>query len=448
MDIFDNPFWILGVTLRDKRLRIMELAEEKSLHSEEEIISSASSTLTNPRRRLGAEIAWLPGLGPTRANDLVSMLQSDPDEILVQEGIPPLAKANLLAGGLKLMAGKIEKEDMSKWIVGIAETYDEINADDALNLVNEDRGLSSFPKVTDEHALEAEIDNRRQHFKSTIRNALNQLNPNELVEVLTEVVEEATDMGALAAPLLVDDLVDTYEVEKQNFLNKEEEKIDALLERIKTLVDGGALEKSLSPLVDELIKVVKNWDIGAQPIQVSTKSRGLDHDASTRVALKVRSVAIDLFNEHDKLVLSWKMTAMLKEVFAEVVEVAELIEKDLSTLEGFAKQRNLGNLAAAHRNKARPGVLSPISSAPPLFSIYGFGLTLYGRADSDPKNGSYIATYYFIALLFPIFPIARYRVIENGTSYRFLGKTPFRSFDKVHLAVSVGLIAIGLLLGA
>ena len=300
-DIFDNPFWTLGATPRDNRRRIMELAEEKSLLSDEEVISFASSTLTNPRKRLGAEIAWLPGLGPKRANELVSMLQANPGEIQEQESIPALAKANLLVGGLKAMGDKIEKDDLPEWIVEIAEVYDEIDAEEALSLINEERDVSSFPKVTDQQAFDAEIDSRRQHFRTVIKDALNQLAPKELVEVITDVVESSTDMGELAAPLLIDDLVDTYEVEAQDFLDREEDNIDILLERIKSLANDGASEGSFSPVVDELIKVVKNWDVVAQPIQVSTKSRGLGHDASTRVAQKVRDVAIHLFNQHDKL---------------------------------------------------------------------------------------------------------------------------------------------------
>jgi hypothetical protein len=53
---------------------------------------------------------------------------------------------------------------------------------------------------------------------------------------------------------------------------------------------------------------------------------------------------------------------------------------------------------------------------------------------------SHIATYYFTALAIPVFPIARYRVIQNGNSYRFLGEAPLRVFDKIHLVISIGLI--------
>ena len=340
MDIFDNPFWILGATLRDNRRRIMELAEEKSLLSDEDVIASASSTLTNPRKRLGAEIAWLPGVGPKRASELVAMLEANPEEIPEQEGIPSLARANLLVGGLKSKSQNISKEELPEWIVGITEAYDDVQPDEALSLINEEREVSGFPSVTDHHAFEAELDSRRQHFKTVIRDALNELAPDDLVAVITDVVEEATEIGDLPAPLLIDDLVDTYEVEAQGFLDDEEAVIQDLTDKLRAKVDAGSANTVIKPLVERLILVVKNWDVVAQPIQVSAKSRGLDHDASHRIAASVRDLAVHMFNQHGKLEFSQQLTAMLQEVFAEVGEVAERTAEDSNALSEIARTRN------------------------------------------------------------------------------------------------------------
>ena len=65
MDLRQNAFFVLGATTRDDRRRIVELAEKKSLLSDEERVREARSTLTHPMKRLAAEVAWLPGMGPT-----------------------------------------------------------------------------------------------------------------------------------------------------------------------------------------------------------------------------------------------------------------------------------------------------------------------------------------------------------------------------------------------
>lgn len=60
--MLDNPFHLLGASTLDDRRRIMELAEEKSLFQDPELIRQAQADLINPRKRLSAEIAWMPGM--------------------------------------------------------------------------------------------------------------------------------------------------------------------------------------------------------------------------------------------------------------------------------------------------------------------------------------------------------------------------------------------------
>ena len=65
---------------------------------------------------------------------------------------------------------------------------------------------------------------------------------------------------------------------------------------------------------------------------------------------------------------------------------------------------------------------------------------MYGETDRDPEDGTYITTYYFVVLFIPIIPIARYRVLAAGNSYRFIGKAPLRAVDKWHIGVVVAII--------
>jgi tetratricopeptide (TPR) repeat protein len=86
--------------------------------------------------------------------------------------------------------------------------------------------------------------------------------------------------------------------------------------------------------------------------------------------------------------------------------------------------------------------LKPVDAAPSMSTINGFGFRLYGQSDTDPDTGSYLSTYYFVALFIPIFPIGRYRVRSTGgDSYQFYGKAPLRKFDKWHLGIVSALIA-------
>lgn len=338
MDLLQNPFYILKASPRDNRQRIMELADERSLLHDSSEVMEARSDLTNPRKRISAEVAWLPGIGPKRAGEVLLLLESSPIDLLDVDKLSPIARANLLAAGLARLSDH-NADDVAEWILEISWAFEDIDPEELRLIINEERVVSGFSEVSDLSAVEAEIQERRRHYRQVIKSALDNLFPKELVKAVTVAVDSATDDGEEHGPILIADLVDSYEVEAQGFLDKEEGNIRALVEKLLTAVDADRPDSVLAPMVNQLMQVVKNWDTVAQPIQVSTKSRGLDHDASLRVAGLVRGLAIHMFNEHNKLDFSQQLTSMLQEVFAEVGEVAERTAEDADALEDMAEQR-------------------------------------------------------------------------------------------------------------
>jgi len=118
----------------------------------------------------------------------------------------------------------------------------------------------------------------------------------------------------------------------------------------------------------------------------------------------------------------------------------DLLERALGlATDSKLRQRISENLATAKSNHDNLGGCDPISKAPSLHTINGVGFTLYGNTDPKP-DGSHMATYYFVVLAIPVFPIARYRVIPTAGGYRFLGKAKLRTFDKWHLGISLAVI--------
>jgi hypothetical protein len=105
----------------------------------------------------------------------------------------------------------------------------------------------------------------------------------------------------------------------------------------------------------------------------------------------------------------------------------------------------LGDVAAtllAHRRL----FLKPLTSAPKMFTINGFGTSLYGRADVDSNDQTYIATLFFVFVFIPVFPIGSYLVRDGQTkrkSWSFLAKAPLATL--MHLwqrAVAAGLLVL------
>lgn len=345
-DLHRSPFAILGATIRDDRRRIVELAEDKSLELDHDVCQKARGDLTNTRTRLSAEMAWLPGVSPRRAEHCLQKLLDDPMAIRDELGLPTLPTLNLYSAAFSAIAEDHDPDDLVDFIVEFAHLAEDLDADDVVRDINEERLVSGFPEINGLSQVEHELIERRRYYRNTVKDCLNRLPPQTLISVMTKLVDETTFGGDEHAPSLVDDLVDSYESETKGVLEAEAGNIQKLLESARKAARSG--EIATKPIVDKLLSVARNWDSIAQPIQLSAKARGIDHVASMEIAYSIRGLAVDLFNEYGMLEQSRRLTALLQELFVELPEVSEHLESDADALDNIASAQ-----AQAEANKAQ-----------------------------------------------------------------------------------------------
>jgi len=535
-----NPFAILGATTRDDRKRIAELAEEKSFIIDHELCSTAKSELTNPRNRLVSEVGWLPGLSPKKADELLTVLVNAPGSLRSKkENVPSLALANLLTSALTIIDEATDTEEWIASIIDIASLIDKVDLNTLLRDINEDRSISGFPEVKNIENVQSVLSDHIQQFKEATKTALDRLPAEKLLEIVTGAVEISTKMGARHAPPLIDEIVDTYELHTHGFLRSEADKLKNAVKAAEASIDSG--KRAVRLAVDKVEKLMRHWCRFARPIQISMKSRGLQHDISLETAFTVRGLVLKVVKA-EMLDIASDITNLLADVFTDVPEMVEWAEKDAKELNEMTKTRSdlekiksvtdlcekallevqanpksadaigqrlfeaakvelmhyqqsnyteaqillaknhlgltLSRCGVAYGNSTdkwgpstklfeqasdlatdpeitsqinknletskenlRLGGIGAVKSAPSLGSINGIGFTLYGSSNHDPETTSHLATYYFTFFFFPVIPISRYRVIQNGNNYRFLSKVPLRPFDKWHLAIALGIIA-------
>ncbi len=334
MDLLKNPFHILGATTRDDKIKIMDIAEECSLLSDANECMDAQSTLTRPQNRIAAEIAWLPGVNPDHIDSLLKQLDAPHQNLLNITDLPPLASANVRTAGF-LRLSNIESANLMEWILAIAHDYEKINAEEVRKTLNEDRVFSGFPQITDLSVINAEIQNQRRYYSQTLSSVINNLSVTERARILTLTLETVIGNNNNRCPILIDDLIQAYEDDVGEDLEKKQRIIEALDEKIRAMVDVNRPDSELQLIVNQLIDAVKEWDAIAQPIQLSKKSRGERHTASFEIAWRIREVAFYQFNKNKKTKLPLQILNTLNEVFAEVSEVRERIDEDLRELKGF-----------------------------------------------------------------------------------------------------------------
>jgi hypothetical protein len=245
-----NAFWLLGATTRDDRRRTVELAEEKSLELDHDTCQKARSDLTIPRNRLGVEMAWLPGVSPRKAVQLAGQVLQDPMSVRTESGLPSLAHANLMAAAFEAVDANDDAEDIAEFIQEMAYLVDDLSVDGVMRDINEDRAVSGFPEVKTEDQVEAELAERKRYFRNAIKDALNRLSPSSLIDAMTLAVDSVTAGGEDHAPELIDELVDSYEVETQGFLQKEAENVHKLIKAARDSAKSGeGAVKGAHPLI-------------------------------------------------------------------------------------------------------------------------------------------------------------------------------------------------------
>ena len=336
MDLLKNPFHILGATTRDNKRRLIELAEERSLKSDADECMSARTILTHPRNRISAEIAWLPGIDPERTDEILKRLETPDQNLHGNTGLTHIACANFLVSGLSRLAN-LASSNVVEWILAIARASEAINSEAVRATLNEDRSASGFPQIPDLSTIDDEIRKQKNYYRQVITSVLENLSVTERARALTHAVESSIGNDKTRCPILIEDLVNSYELGVQDFLKKKQKIIEDQDENLRAMVDAKNPDTALQPIVDQLIQVVKDWDTIAQPIQLSKRSRGERHIASLEIAGRVRKLAVDLLRKYNKIDFSQQIINMLKEVFAEVPEVDELITADSRRLRDFQK---------------------------------------------------------------------------------------------------------------
>lgn len=336
--IHRTAFWILGATTRDDNRRIVELAEERALHLDYDVCRNARSDLTNPRTRLSVEMAWMPGVSPKKARDAAEALLTNPRFGVEQKAFPTLTRTNLMACAFETLDGSDSPSDVADLVLKLAHVAEDLDAGEVLRDLNEDRAVSGFPPVKNVEDVQAELRERLRFYKGAIRDALNTMPPDRLVETMTKAATVGTNGGESHAPALLDELVDAYEKETQGFLSKEAENVSVLVAKARDVAAGG--EEVVGRVLDRIEKVVRNWDRVAQPIQTSMKARGIVHRRSQTMAYEVRDLGGDLLRLHDMMGSARRIVNFLAEVFDELPEVAELLERDSDSLDNVVERES------------------------------------------------------------------------------------------------------------
>ena len=336
MKLVENPFFVLQASTRDRKSRLIELADEAALHGDQDDASSAKNVLSNPRTRLAAEVAWFPGLSPGRVDRALEQIKAGAAPAF--EGMPALCQTNLMVEALETYARQ-GVQRLREGIEALSAQVERLDVESILLAINEDRQAAGIPTLTDPTLVETELAARIRHFERVATSYLEELPTQEMVATYEGLISDSTFDGEEEGERLINLLLDSYELKASAFLNGEAESIGEMIDATIKASDSHANERQIRARVVEIIEALTAWDKVAQPIQVARMSSGLNHDESHNLARRSRSLAIHLFNNHDYLEDAKLLSDALAELFAEVASITDQIQSDVEALDDIATER-------------------------------------------------------------------------------------------------------------
>jgi len=364
VSIHKSPFYNLDISVRDNREDIIDKAESLSLIKDPDECIDMQSQLLNLNSRLKHEIEWLPGVDPFEVRSLLEALQLNSPHIFNK--LPILAQANLIISYIELNADVITDEESVSAITLLASLSEKIKAPEVQDIINKDRLLSKFPEIKDSKQIAIELENRKNQYVSSLESFLNTLEPGNLLNIVTLLLERTTNNGSCHAPDLIYKFIDRYNLLTNAVLEQGLTKITNLINIIKGKYkdDGSQISKEIS----ELIKSVYSWDAIAQPSQIASKSQEIEHKESKDLASSIRNLAVHIFNINNLSEIPEQLNQLITEAFKELPQVFLLATEDsvqIKTISASQKKLNKESEELEKENQknmqyeAEWGILNP-----------------------------------------------------------------------------------------
>lgn len=305
MEVNENAFDLLGVTPEDGIARINDAKDDKSWVDEpnESMYEAARETLTNPRKRLQAEVPWF----LKNSNSAFSLMNE------VQ---------NCRSTDIRLVVQKI---------VALDDEYKQALQEESLNDIYTDiiisrkkAGISADIEQDDiEEALSQLLE---EGAKAAIDTLLRKCSTQEAAQIGNVIAKEMIQPGIGKYPKKYGDcirfFIDLYNMKVQN-------ELDARSEQIKQDIEAAKVYTSVAQL-SPLFQEIEWFDYLAQPLQLYFEDQGQadKQSQSEDIAGSLRKLSLFYHNERQLTELSIAVTEKAMQAFTENPKVLQQLQED------------------------------------------------------------------------------------------------------------------------
>lgn len=318
----ENPFFVLGVTPESSRSEILAKAEEAALLDDPDRVSQCRATLTNPAKRLDAELRFLPGVRTDEIEAICSALKKDLASVVnwPAEDLSTSAKAPSLI----------------PLIWDAAKSFDQQTIEQIEAQINQSQTAARFPSVKDTARMSDILQDIRREYLKNITTAFDSLRTAEVIDVLSKELslaesERAKSSGSVI-PALLEDLMNSYEIAAQVFINKEKETADRLISEIPQGCKEMEMTSGSVMLLQQLQELVQKWVTVIGILDRFHLLKGESYEPTRSLFVHIRQLAVKLSNEYQCFQASKGITEKILRPLAFDSERTKAAEEDLRNL--------------------------------------------------------------------------------------------------------------------
>lgn len=234
MRIEENPFYLLGATLRTETTEMMKLAERKSLSADDGAVDAALRQVLHPLYRIDAELSMVWWRTPRGLRRLVESWRSHPGQVLAAYLLPPsyvssvrhLERVNIL----HYASPHVPRDDVSlqrEIAVALGRSFARLQAEDIRVAINVYRARADVAAVPDAAPVAAAIARYRTEAAQNLAAAFDDGDADRLQTLLRTVFGESMNPYTLDVNEFVYALIEAYRWRYQDEIRNRLAQLDA-----------------------------------------------------------------------------------------------------------------------------------------------------------------------------------------------------------------------------
>ena len=347
----ENPFFVLGVTPESSRSEILAKAEEAALLDDPDRVSQCRATLTNPAKRLDAELRFLPGVRTDEIEAICSALKKDPASVVnwPAEKLSGIARSNVMIAAVSSidLSTSAKAPSLIPLIWDAAKSFDQQTIEQIEAQINQSRTAARFPSVKDTARMSDIMQDIRREYLKNITTSFDSLRTAEVIDVLIKELslaesERAKSSGSVI-PALLEDLMNSYEIAAQVFINKEKETADRLISEIPQGCKEMEMTSGSVMLLQQLQELVQKWVTVIGILDRFHLLKGESYEPTRSLFVHIRQLAVKLSNEYQCFQASKGITEKILRPLAFDSERTKAAEEDLRKLCEILDNSNADN---------------------------------------------------------------------------------------------------------